>query len=129
MRGEKDKKPHKYSVEVTEVSEKQPRIYLSGPITGVPNYKKDFEVVEEELLSKGYYKVINPATLDEVIVNGDYEDYMEVCLRLIDMSDMLILLPGWEKSAGANREYGYAIAKNKIVLTYADIVIDEHTKE
>lgn len=127
MKTEKAKKPHNYSVEMHDTGTKMPMIYLSGPITGIPNYKKDFEAVEAELLIKGYRKIINPASLEDVIVNGDYEDYMEVCIKLLDMSDIVILLPGWEKSAGANREYGYALAKNKIVVTYEGLEIEEHS--
>ena len=110
MKHEKEQKPHKDSLEQ--------RIYLSGPITGIPNYKKDFEIVKLDLESQGYKKIINPAELDEVINNGDYEEYMKICIALIDMSDLVMLIPGWEKSAGANREMGYALGKDIAVTTY-----------
>lgn len=100
------------------------RIYLSGAITGVPNYKNDFEMVKLDLEAKGYKNIINPAELDNVIINGDYEEYMQICLALIDMCSIVILIPGWEKSAGANREMGYALGKNKTVVTYEDLMIE-----
>ena len=52
---------------------------------------------------------------------------MDVCLKLIDTCDIVILLPGWQKSAGANREYGYALANKKEVVTYEDLEIEEHS--
>lgn len=94
------------------------RVYLSGPITGVENYKLDFEVVESELILLGFDKIINPANLDVVIREGDYEEYMKACLTLVDMSDIVIMLPGWEKSSGANREMGYALGADKIVIEW-----------
>lgn len=125
MSNEKAKKPHNYSVGKDAKKEKKPRIYLSGPITGIPNYKKDFELVRLDLEGMGYKNIVNPAELDEVITNGSYEEYMKICLALLDMCDMVVLLPGWEKSAGANREYGYAIARNKAVLEWKDVSVSK----
>lgn len=126
MKGENREKAHNYSAK--RAKKKEPRIYLSGAITGIPHYKKDFELVETELLSKGYRYIVNPAELDEVIVNGEYENFMDVCLKLIDMCDIVVLIPGWKKSAGANREMGYALGKGKEVVTYEDLEIEDFTK-
>lgn len=94
------------------------RIYLSGPITGITNYKKDFEVIKIMLMQRGHKNIVNPAELDGVIINGEYEEYMKMCFALIDMCDVVVLLPGWEKSAGANRELGYAIGQGKRVFVW-----------
>ena len=95
-----------------------PRIYLSGAITGVQDYKRDFDSVESNLNDLGMDRIINPAWLDMVIEKGDYEEYMKACLNLVDMCDIVIMLPGWEKSAGANREMGYALGKGKVVIDW-----------
>ena len=91
------------------------RVYISGPITGVQNYCDPFVNAENFLLEKGC-KVINPCLMDFVMPNADYEDYMKADLLLLDMCDAIYMLKGWEKSRGANREYGYALAKGMEIM-------------
>jgi len=45
-----------------------------------------------------------------------YEQYMDVCMVLLGMAEGIYMISGWEKSCGANREFGYALAKDKIVI-------------
>lgn len=94
------------------------RVYLSGPITGVPNYKEDFETVEAELKRIGCTKLVNPGWLDIVLTNANYEEYMSICIHMLEMCDTIMMLPGWETSAGANREMGYALALGKQVVEW-----------
>ncbi|MBO5208498.1 MAG: DUF4406 domain-containing protein [Lachnospiraceae bacterium] len=35
---------------------------------------------------------------------------------MLDMCDAIYMLDGWQQSCGANRECGYALAKDKIIL-------------
>ncbi len=90
--------------------------YLSGPITGVENYERKFLAAEQELVSRGY-KVVNPAQLSKVLCNcDDFDTFMDVDMYLLSKCNVLVQLPGWEKSIGCNREYGYALARDMIVL-------------
>lgn len=89
------------------------RIYISGGISNIPDYKERFKKAEEFLTSKGYTP-INPTVLDELPLN--YEEYMDLDLALIDICGAMYMLKDWEKSCGANREYGYALAKDLIIL-------------
>ena len=91
------------------------RVYISGAMTGVENYKDAFYEAEEFLLSKGY-KVINPAYNDDVMPNAEYEEYMALDMFLLNLCDGIYMLKGWEKSCGANREYGYALAKGMEIM-------------
>lgn len=93
---------------------------MSGPITGVWNYRDRFRRAKEQLEAEGYDDIINPAELCEVLPDKHttWEGYMAICLDLLQMADVLVLLPGWEESRGAQRELGYALAKDMIVLEF-----------
>lgn len=91
------------------------RIYISGPITNVPDFKEKFAKAERKL--KAEYPdavIINPTVLSDLPLT--YDEYMELDLRLLDMCGAIYMLDGWEKSKGACIEYGYALAKDLIVL-------------
>ena len=90
------------------------RVYISGGITGVEDYKKKFADAEQALYLEGH-QPFNPTKLD--FPNLDYEEYMRLDFCLLDMCDAIYMLKGWENSRGANREYGYASAKDKIIMT------------
>ncbi len=92
------------------------RIYISGGITNVPDAIGRFLEAQKELESKGYM-VYNPAHANIFMPEGTtYEEYMKVSFLLLDMADSIYMLKGWEKSCGANREYGYAIGKGKKII-------------
>lgn len=97
-------------------------IYLAGPITGRENYRAPFLEVDAHLSNLGH-TVLNPAMLPEGL--GDCDQYMRVCLPMIDVADAVVLLPGWEDSRGACREWGYAMAKEKLVIEYDVLMATE----
>ena len=92
------------------------RIYISGGITGVENYREAFEKAHEKL-TKGGHDVINPSFYADALPKLSYEEYMKVGLYFLSMCDAIYMLKGWENSRGANREYGYALATDKIIMT------------
>lgn len=90
------------------------RVYISGAISNDENYKEKFANAEKKLKEMGY-DVVNPTVLDSI--DGlTYEEYMKLDIDLLDMCDAIYMLKGWEKSCGANREYGYALAQKKAIL-------------
>lgn len=96
-------------------------LFLSGPITGVENYRDTFKLAALELKRQGY-QVINPAELCEVMgPDMDHEDYMKICEALLDMADGVVQLPGWRGSLGANREYGYALGRDLTIFDYDEM--------
>lgn len=92
------------------------RIYISGAITGTDDYMERFAKAEKELTELGY-SVVNPAKVNAQLPSDtDYEDYMKMSFCMLSMCDSIYMLNGWSKSCGANRELGYAMAKNMIII-------------
>ena len=93
------------------------RLYLSGPITKDPEYKRKFDSAREQLEAKGY-DVVNPAELTKMIGGSfTYNEIMDIDLDILSRCDVLVQLPSWEESRGANIEYGYAKAQGLIILS------------
>lgn len=97
------------------------KVYISGPITGTSDYMERFKRAEELLLKIGDIPV-NPAAVNSSLPEQTgYEEYMNMSITMLDMCDEIFMMNGWEKSCGANREYGYALAKGKIILFEQEI--------
>lgn len=76
-------------------------IYLSGPMTGLPDYNYPaFEVAAKRLREMGNI-VKSPAELEQ---EETHEDYMRKCVQELALCDVIALLPGWEDSKGARGE-------------------------
>ena len=92
------------------------KIYISGAITGTDDYMERFAKAEKELTENGY-SVVNPAKVNaQLPEDTDYEDYMLMSLCMLDMCEAIYMLLGWSVSCGANRELGYAMAKDKVIM-------------
>lgn len=92
------------------------KIYIAGKITGNENYRKEFAKAQDGLEKDGH-TVLNPAVLPEGMTKGEY---MRICLSMIDISDVVVFLPGWQDSEGANLEYAYCIYVGKATITSPD---------
>lgn len=92
------------------------KIYISGAITDTNDYMERFAKAEKELTERGY-SVVNPAKVNaQLPEDTGYEDYMNMCFCMLDMCIAIYMLDGFEKSCGANRELGYALAKDMIIM-------------
>lgn len=92
------------------------RIYISGGISGVPDYMERFGAVEEMLVKDGW-SVANPAKVNANLPKDyTYEEILKLDFVMLGQCDAIYMMEGWEKSCGANREYGYAVAKDMIIM-------------
>ncbi len=90
------------------------KIYLSGAITGNPDYMTQFDEAEKELTAKGW-RVLNPAKTSATLPVTSYLVYMQLSLVQMQDASAIYMLQGWERSPGAVFEkhvaesMGYAV--------------------
>jgi DNA primase len=79
------------------------RIYVSGPMTGIPEHNFPAFNAESARLRALGYEVVNP-----VDINPDpgtpWNECLKADLRALLDCDTIALLPGWEGSKGAHLE-------------------------
>ena len=78
-------------------------IYIAGKITGNPDYRREFNQMENALLVRGHTP-LKPSTIPPSIGNAKA---MRICLSMIDEADAVLFIPDWEDSLGANLEHAY----------------------
>lgn len=93
--------------------EKKKVVYISGPMTGYPNYNRERFIKAEKMLSFIGYVPINPAHLPDGLSR---KAYIEIDLVLLKYADAIYLLEGWENSEGAIGERGYAEKRGLEIL-------------
>lgn len=93
------------------------KVYISLPVTGVKGYKERAEAIEK-LLTEAGQTVINPVTICEKLPEKTtHNEYMSICLPLVDMCDAIVFDEGWESSRGCNLEMVRAM-ENKIEIGF-----------
>jgi hypothetical protein len=80
------------------------KIYLSGPITGVPDYQDRFGQIACRAEIFGH-TVIDPSVETAGLTP---KDYMRISIARLEAADEVWLLPGWQNSKGATIEKLYA---------------------
>ena len=87
------------------------KIYISGGITGVEDYKERFAAEEKVLEVKGY-EVVNPVKVGEKLIevfegekNVPYCLFMRADLKALLECTHIYMLDNWYKSKGAIIEY------------------------
>jgi hypothetical protein len=94
-------------------------IYVSGRVTGMPNYNREAFAEAEAELSKAGHTVLNPVKyIPEVNPEAiTHRQYVDMGLAMLDCCDAIYLLDGWEKSKGAVVEYAFALQHGIKILT------------
>ena len=68
------------------------KVYISGAITGVDNYREIFSAAANKLKDRGC-TVYNPADIfDGMPEETTYEDYMKLSFCLLDITDAIYML-------------------------------------
>lgn len=108
------------------------RIYISGPMTGHKDFNfPAFDEAEKALRELGW-DPISPAQLDRDIGFDPAssvvdEDFLDAALdrdvEAIKNADAIVMLPGWEKSTGANAEMWVARWRKLPVYLYPSMRI------
>ena len=95
-------------------------IYISGPISGLPDGNRPaFAEMAALLRSKGW-DVVNPHELFSAEVEESWEGYMRKDLAALLTCTHIVMLPGWEHSRGARLEKTVANAVGILFLLPSD---------
>lgn len=94
------------------------RVYLSGPITNMKNYKGLFMFAEELADFGEAEQIYNPAT--QIPSSSRWEQAMYRCLSEITNYDTVVMLPGWNVSRGARLERDVALACGMHIVDFSE---------
>ena len=92
--------------------------YIIGAISSDLNYEAKFADAATVLMSLGF-AVLFPTLIPPYLT---YEGHMQIDLVFVDECDVLVPLPDWIESAGANREMSRAIERKKEIVFYENIL-------
>jgi len=92
-------------------------IYLSGPMTGLPNGNRPAFMEAAQALRARGFRVINPAEFGSP--EDDWYAAMRRDIRMLMDADAVVTLPGWERSRGARLEVYVACQLKMPVYTLA----------
>lgn len=87
------------------MKDKKTVLYLCGPMTGIPDMNRPAFLVSERDLTVAGFIVLNPARLP---VGMDPDQYMPICLAMLQQADGVAMLPECHRSDGARLEIAYA---------------------
>lgn len=77
------------------------KVYLSGPMTGLPDLNYPMFHSKEKLLDECGYHPVNPAKNFRGETHHPRSKYLKLDLQNLLKCDYIYFLPGFEKSAGA----------------------------
>jgi hypothetical protein len=112
------------------------QVYISGPITGLPDLNRAAFDHEERLLREVGYETFNPHSItppsDEVLQEWAHTQkdhgkenlwrhYMRICVGQIPLCDSMRMLPDWQNSKGAVWEHRIAMMLG-LEVTYCPVV-------
>jgi hypothetical protein len=98
------------------------RLYLSGPMSGLPGLNfPAFHEAASQLRAAGY-QVTNPAEINPDSTMS-WEQCMRADIKALCDCDVLALLDGWQRSAGAHVELNLAHRLGLKIVLAADLQV------
>src|SRR6185436_17305896 len=95
--------PQAVARQVALSASRKNRIYIAGPMTGLPEFNfPTFNAMAENLRAQGWH-VENPADHGDT-EGAEWADYLRFDIESLASCEAIMLLPGWSKSKGANLE-------------------------
>lgn len=85
------------------MSDRRKRIYISGPMTGLPDLNFPAFHAAADALRQAGHAPVNPADLNPDPA-ATWQDCMRADIKALCDCDALALLPGWMNSKGAHLE-------------------------
>lgn len=82
------------------------RIYVCGPMTGLPDFNYPAFAAETTRLRALGYDVVSPAEINPT--GGTWQECMKKDIAQLMSCDLLVWLPGWSSSRGAMIETNLA---------------------
>ncbi|AUM58698.1 hypothetical protein phiP47_070 [Plesiomonas phage phiP4-7] len=89
------------------------KIYIAGPMTGLPNFNREAFHEMAELIKCSGDIPLNPAHLPDGMSQFDY---MTICVSMVQVADCVIMLKDWLKSEGARIEHDLAKKCGKEII-------------
>lgn len=102
------------------------RIYISGPITGIPDLNKNEFEKYENILTRTGYEVVNPLKLIKENEKYQWQHYMSIDISMMMTCDTIVVLDNWSQSRGAKIEVSLSYFLGKRVLVAKTMQKLEH---
>jgi nucleoside 2-deoxyribosyltransferase len=88
------------------------KVYLSGPITGCPGFRRTFSAHRKALMAEGHV-VLDPSRHPDGLT---YAEYMDIDMAMIRACDAVARMAGWIDSGGCRAEVAYAECLGKTFI-------------
>lgn len=109
----------------------KPRIYVAGPMTGLPNNNWEAFFHKEDMLLKEGWDVVNPARMDKDagldphnMNDYSYESCASRDIEALKSCQAIYMMDGWQHSKGACWER--ALAKHWGITRYYEVPRADH---
>lgn len=103
--------------------------YIAGPYSastqeGVQANIDAAEAIGKQMLLHGYtpvipHRITGHWETDPQFAHIKYDEWMRMCIKLLDKCDVIAMVPGWQKSKGAVIEHQHASLRGKTIIYHA----------